>query len=67
MSILKRAAFLSMIGLASTISAVSLFGTQTTEVRRGRFGAMEVIDWTETGMNKEVHLPTKKFIMDYIR
>jgi hypothetical protein len=56
---------LALFGLA-TSNAFSIQGT-SQEVRRNRFGAMEVIEWGETGMKKTVMKPLKPFYRDYMQ
>jgi hypothetical protein len=57
MSILKNLAVLSLLGLA-TANIFDLHNKMpSSEVRRGRFGAMEIIDWNEEGFNKIVLKP----------
>lgn len=53
------------MGIVSS-SAMVLESLPEKEVYKGKFGAMEIVDWLEEGMKKEVHLPTKKFHNDYI-
>ncbi len=64
-SILLSFAVLSLLGLAQSYQ--TLGGSSAQEIRRNKFGAMEVIDWTETGMKKTVMKPFKSYQKDYIR
>jgi len=45
-----------MIGIAA-ISAMATDGLPRREVQKNKFGAMEVVDWHESGMQKTVFLP----------
>ena len=62
MSILKSTFVLSLLGL--TLS--STVESQPKEVKKNRFGAMEVTDWVEEGMKKTVLWPLKAFHKDYV-
>lgn len=59
-----RTILLSLLG----ISAVSALSVQSApkEVKKNRFGAMEVTDWSEEGMKKTVLWPLKSFSQDYV-
>jgi len=62
-SILKQITVFTLLGLASTYQIAG----SNQEIRRNKFGAMEVIDYTETGMKKTIMKPFKSFEKDYIR
>ncbi|CDW81161.1 UNKNOWN [Stylonychia lemnae] len=62
----QQLATLSLIGLAA-ISAFSMDGLPRREVQKGKFGAMEVVDWFVHGMTKTVYLPQKDLLQDYER
>ena len=64
MSILKSTLILSLLGVSS-VSAMSVQSTPR-EVKKNRFGAMEVTDWVEEGMKKTVLWPLKSFTQDYV-
>jgi len=49
------------------LATASSFTGASQEIRRNKFGAMEVIDYTETGFHKTVMKPFKSFAKDYIR
>lgn len=55
-----------MIGIAA-ISALSVDNLPRREVQKGKFGAMEVVDWFDHGMHKAVYLPQKDILQDYER
>jgi hypothetical protein len=55
---------LSMIGIAA-ISAMTADNLPRREVQKSKFGAMEVVDWFEHGMQKTVYVPQKQFLQDY--
>jgi len=61
-SILPSLAVLSLLGLSASMST----GLHQ-EVRRNKFGAMEVIEETATGIKKTVMKPLRHFTQDYIR
>ena len=63
-SILLSFAVLSLLGFAQSYQTMA--GSSAQEIKRNKFGAMEVIDWTETGMKKTVMKPFKSFQKDYI-
>jgi hypothetical protein len=62
---MKSFAVLSLLGLA--ISTQVMDDKRQSELRRGRFGAMEAIEYTETGSNKVVMKPFKRYHEDYIQ
>ena len=35
------------------------------EIKKSKMGAVEVVDYFETGMKKKVNVPSKPFHMDY--
>ena len=55
-----------MIGCAA-ISAMTVDNLPRREVGKGKFGAMEVTDWHDTGMQKTVYVPQKTILQDYER
>jgi hypothetical protein len=65
MGIYSNLFVLSLLGLSAT-QAISI-NSAKSEVRRNKFGAMELIDYTETGSHKTVMLPLKNFAEDYIQ
>ena len=62
----KRLILLTLLGLVATKASL-LDPTPKRDVTKGKFGAMEVIDWHETGMEKTVHLPSKTYYRDYVQ
>jgi hypothetical protein len=63
MSILKSAVLLALLGVAASHSMVG----SSRDVRRNRFGAMEIVEWAEEGMQKQVMWPLKSFAQDYVQ
>lgn len=51
--------------MVAVANANLLDPTPKRDVKKNRFGAMEVIDWHEGGMQKSVHWPSKTFYRDY--
>jgi hypothetical protein len=59
---IKSLAVMALLGLASALPFDSI---KPREVKRNRFGAMEVVDYLEKGSNKLVMLPLKPYLRDY--
>ena len=61
---LKSLTLLTLLGLTA-VTANSFGETTQRDVKKGRFGAMEIIDHHEHGTKKSVLLPSKSYIRDY--
>ena len=59
---IKSLAVLTLLGLASSLPFESV---RPREVKRNRFGAMEVTDYLEKGSQKIVMKPLKPYLRDY--
>ena len=57
---------LALLGLVTAHNHV--FETPANkEIRKNKFGAMEIIEQAESGINKLVYLPSKKYTRDYVQ
>lgn len=65
---MNKATLVALLGLLSVTSTAAsiLEGTPKTDVKRGKFGALEITEYNEEGMTKTVHMPTKNYHRDYI-
>ena len=66
MSIRKQLVLLAMLGIAAT-TALIMDGPSKREIKKGRFGALEIIEWLDTGMQKEITLPHLDYLRDYVQ
>lgn len=57
-------AILALLGIVST-SALVMDNLPKGEVVKGKFGAMEAVEWLDEGMQKTVYCPDKSYRHDY--
>ena len=61
-----RATALTISLLLGLVSADSIPNfDKPKEIKRNRFGASEVIDYSENGFTKTVIMPSKSYLRDY--
>jgi hypothetical protein len=58
-------AILAVLGIVTT-SALVMDNVPKTEVTKGKFGAMEAVEWLDEGMSKTVYCPDKAYRHDYV-
>ena len=59
--------FLSVIALLGLVAIVSCEINPIREVKKNKFGALEVVDSIVDRIEKTVYLPSKDFLKDYSR
>jgi hypothetical protein len=59
---IKSLAVLALLGLTSALPFDSV---KPREVKKSKFGAMEIVDYFEKGFNKLVMMPLKPYLRDY--
>ena len=57
---------LSALALVGAVATIEL-SEPRREVKKNKFGAMEVIDWFPSGMSKTVFMTNKELLRDYER
>jgi hypothetical protein len=57
---------LSALAVIGAVTAIEL-SEPRREVKKNKFGSMEVIDWFPSGMSKTVFLNNKDLLKDYER